>query len=68
MQGPKCPHCGNYYEIEPADDDDLITYHGHEGGPPIELECSGCEKVFWVREIVRRSYESSLVPGGCEWL
>lgn len=50
----KCPHCG-YLQ---SDDDGAypVSYHGTEGDPE-KWVCSSCDKIFYVRENVRRSYD-----------
>lgn len=48
-----CPYCGYIHEGE--DTYDHITYHGED--PAKEMDCSNCDKPFWVQETVRRTYE-----------
>ena len=48
----KCPYCET---IQSNDDNQYpITFWGDEG--VMEWECSECEKKFWVKEYVERSY------------
>lgn len=48
----KCPHCGT---IQSNDDYSYpVSYWGEEG--PAEIECVECEKKFWVKELVERTY------------
>ena len=50
----KCPQCGY---IQSADDGAYpVSYHGNEDGP-VEWICQKCDETFYVREIVRRSYD-----------
>jgi hypothetical protein len=67
MKGPICPHCRKEYEIEDGcSAAQLVTYHGES--PPVELECPSCDKTFWAKEIVLRSYESLLGPNPEQWV
>ena len=51
----RCPHCG----MLQSDDDGQypVTYHGE---PEItEMDCEECEKKFFIKENVSRTYEVS---------
>lgn len=53
----RCPHCE---ELQPNDDMQYpISYHSSEDGPE-EWTCVFCDKIFFVKENVRRSYEVSI--------
>jgi hypothetical protein len=51
-----CPHCGRDYtrDSEFLSDNELITYHGEEG--PVKVECTSCDKEFYIDEVVDRTY------------
>ena len=51
-----CPHCGEEYE---DDEYQCISYYGTED-ELWEIECPNldCEKIFYVEEIVDRTYKS----------
>lgn len=46
----RCPHCGEWYpNVEYP-----VTYWGEDD--PVELTCYKCEKSFFVKETVSRTY------------
>ena len=51
----KCPYCGEDYTNDSEFFEDLITYHGEDNIR--KKECSECERVFYVKEIVDRTFE-----------
>lgn len=51
-----CPHCGAEYR---DDDHHLVSYYGED--PPLHVDCGECEKSFYVKEIVVRTFESRAV-------
>ena len=55
-----CPHCGYKEDSskEIAEMGDLITYWGE--GDRVEVDCPECERIFFVKESVERTYESFL--------
>ena len=51
-----CPHCGE--KLYPDDIEfmeGLITYHGEDEA--VKKECGFCEKDFWVKEDVDRTWK-----------
>jgi len=56
MDAIVCPYCKVEYEIESDYDfDEIVTYHGSQDGP-VEIECPDCNRVFYVKEYVKRIY------------
>lgn len=51
----RCPHCDGFYDFLEDAWNDLVTCWG--GDNAIELECTHCEKIFYVIEKVRRTFE-----------
>ena len=51
-----CPHCGEEYDDE---ENQCISYHGTEN-ELWEIECPNldCERTFYAKEIVDRTYET----------
>lgn len=50
-----CPHCGHMHDF--CDDAGaIITFWGEDD--PTEKECHACEKTFFIRENVTRSWTS----------
>ena len=58
METIVCPHCDCHHEQ--SEDPEFyyshIHYHGSEDGP-VETNCWHCDKVFFVYEMVERTYE-----------
>lgn len=52
----RCPHC--QYLLEGEETCDFISYYGEEGAQ--EMDCPHCDKLFWVEELVRRTYEVTI--------
>ena len=50
-----CPYCGKEYKDEEYE---CISYYGSGDNDLAEVECSYCEKLFYVEEIVDRTYKS----------
>ena len=57
----KCPFCGEDYTHDSEFKEDLITYHGEDGVK--EKECGQCEKRFYVKECVDRTWEIGKTEG-----
>ena len=52
-----CPHCSAKIPEDDESITEMVSYHGeHE---PKEITCEKCEKTFFVKEIVDRTWESS---------
>ncbi len=57
----RCPYCdGSYDFLEDAFEYGLVTCWG--GDSDVELCCSHCDKIFYVIENVRRTFEVSKGP------
>lgn len=52
----KCPHCG--YVLEGEDTYPFISLYGEDSEG--EAECSSCDRVFFVREHVDRTWDVQL--------
>jgi len=50
----ECPHCGSSVEMDPIDNNDLVTYWGEDG--PVGVWCDSCYLDFEVREHIVRTY------------
>ncbi len=50
-----CPYCEKEYKDEEYE---CISYHGSTDTGLIEVICSYCERTFYVKEIVDRTYEA----------
>lgn len=51
----KCPHCGFVLTDSDLENySELVTYWGEDAQ---EVECSNCDKTYFVREWVRRTYK-----------
>jgi redox-regulated HSP33 family molecular chaperone len=53
-QKVRCPHCGEEYDFT-SEDVGLVTYWGGEDGP-VELDCESCDRTFFAREHVERTF------------
>jgi len=52
-----CPYC-DYMIIGTESLAYVVTYWGYPDEPVKEIECMKCEKKFYVKELVLRTYES----------
>lgn len=50
---PKCPHCGEKYDIDSNE-----SYHLYSTDDIEELECNNCEKEFFVKVITSYHFET----------
>jgi len=58
-----CPHCQMDYAHDCEFREDLITYHGEDGA--VEKQCGFCEEIFFVNEVVNRTFEITKTLDSC---
>ena len=51
----KCPYCAYKYEIGKDELYDMVSYWGDQDIH--ELQCYECDQIFYVDEVVHRSFE-----------
>ena len=53
-----CPYCKYEHDVSQHWEvmGRLVTYHGNEDGP-VEFTCQSCDKNFFVKEWVERTFE-----------
>ncbi|MCA9137270.1 MAG: hypothetical protein KDB00_10935 [Planctomycetales bacterium] len=56
-EGVKCPYCG-LVVTDLSEYGECVSYWGHQGDDPVELDCEGCDETFYVREEVERTWHS----------